>query len=121
MAAEQVVASWLAAAKEGNTQKLRQLLKVHPGLLHSRGEGTPDAVIGNTAAHWAAAKGHQPALCFLLEQGTPVHTRNNGDSTALHCAVLNKHAECIRELVAAGADPLITDEFGDSPRSLAEV
>ena len=38
------------------------LLAADASLIGYRGKGTPDGNIGNTAAHWAAAKGHAAAL-----------------------------------------------------------
>ena len=78
--------AWLFAAKVGEAAQLQQLLAAEPHLLAFAGAGTPDQVIGNTATHWAASKGHVAALEVLLRAGADVHARNNGDSTPLHCA-----------------------------------
>ena len=107
------------AAKHGDAAKLSSLLVSDTSLLDYRGEGTADAVIGNSAVHWAAAKGHSDALAVLLEAGGDVAARNKGDSTPLSSAVVAGHASCVLLLLKANADPNEQDEFGDSPLSLA--
>ena len=103
-------AEFFEAAKEGNSEKLRSLLAAHPSLLSYRGAGTADAVLGNSAVHWAAAKGRVEALSVLLASGGDVHARNKGDSTPLSSAVTNGHATCVRLLLEARASPLEEDD-----------
>ena len=112
--------AWLFAAKVGEAAQLQQLLAAEPHLLAFAGAGTPDQVIGNTATHWAASKGHVAALEVLLRAGADVHARNNGDSTPLHCAALSNQLDCAAVLLQHGADAALQDEFGDSPLSLAQ-
>ena len=114
--------AFLAAAKAGDAEKLSALLGASSSpasLLTYQGAGTPDATCGNTATHWAAAKGHKITLAKLLGAGADAMALNNGDSTPLQGAVLNGHGDCARLLLGAGADPNRQDEFGDSPLSLA--
>ncbi len=116
-------ADFLAAAKDGDVDRLRTLLSAADAassLVRYRGEGTPDAVVGNTALHWAAAKGHAKCIDALIAAGADTHGRNNGDSTPLQAAVLNGHDECVAALLRARADPTLADEWGDSPLSLAK-
>jgi tetratricopeptide (TPR) repeat protein len=112
----------LLSAKNGADAELDQLLTQSGDAdrLSYRGAGTPDAVVGNTALHWASAKGHEACVSLLLAAGADVHARNNGDSTALHSAAISGHAACARILVGARADPNLADEYGDSPLKLAE-
>ena len=112
---------FLQAVKDNQIHYVRNLIreKKHT-LLNTRGQGTTDEALGNTAAHWAAAKGHEQLLDELLSAGLDVHTRNNADSTPLHSAALNNHIGCVRILRKHGADPHLQDEFGDSPMSVAE-
>ena len=120
MPASESAQAWLFAAKVGEAAQLQQLLAAEPQLLAFAGAGTPDQVIGNTATHWAASKGHVAALEVLLRAGADVHARNNGDSTPLHCAALSNQLDCASVLLRHGADARVQDEFGDSPLSLAQ-
>ena len=120
MGASESEQAWLFAAKVGEAAQLQQLLAAEPHLLAFAGAGTPDQVIGNTATHWAASKGHVAALEVLLRAGADVHARNNGDSTPLHCAALSNQLDCAGVLLQHGADAALQDEFGDSPLSLAQ-
>ena len=112
--------SFLELAKVGDVAGLQAALAADSSLIGFRGKGTSDAVVGNTATHWAAAKNQPAALAFLLKSGADPHATNNGDSTPLATAVMSGHAECCRVLCEAGANPVLADEFGDSPISLAE-
>jgi len=113
--------AFLQAAKEGDAAALHRMLDAEgAALLEFRGAGTLDAVSGNTAAHWAASRGHTAALEVLLGAGAPVGAVNHGGSTALQTAVLNGHAQAVRVLRAHGADPAAPDEFGDSALDLAQ-
>jgi hypothetical protein len=112
--------AWLLAAKQGSLASLQQLLQQHPGLLHYQGQGTSYGFSGNSALHWAAAKGHGACTVWLLQQGADVHLRNNAGSTALHSAVNNRQQGTAKVLVLqGGADVSALDCFGESPRSLA--
>lgn len=113
-------AAFLSAAKCGDETALLRLLSEDRSLLHFSGKGTSDAVIGSTALHWAAAKGHAGALKLLINEKADVHARNNGDSTPLASACLSNHPVCARLLLEAGASATLADEFGDTPFSLAK-
>ena len=75
---------------------------------------------GNSALHWAVAKGHSDATRMLLKAGADPNCCNNGGRTALHSAVCNKQIGMIRILVVeGGADPQVQDMDGDTPRDSA--
>lgn len=114
------MSAFFAACKAGDTAAVSRLLAADATLLSFRGAGTADAVVGNTAAHWASAKGQVDVLRLLIAAGADMAARNNGDTTPLGSAAMNNHVECARVLMGAGADPRLADDFGDSPLSLAE-
>ena len=99
-------AAFLSAAKCGDETALLRLLSEDRSLLHFSGKGTSDAVIGSTALHWAAAKGHAGALKLLINEKADVHARNNGDSTPLASACLSNHPVCARLLLETVSEDL---------------
>ena len=61
----------------------------------------------------AVAIGATEVVDYLLEQGAPVDSRSfAGGSTALHVAVHRDHHDLVPRLLAAGADPKVTDANG---------
>jgi Ankyrin repeats (3 copies) len=77
--------------------------------------------------HWPAANGNEEILSYLLSvlgsnqhlvEGTaqPVSSlvdhKNKNGNTPLHWAAVNGHISCVKALVAAGADPAITNDAG---------
>jgi ankyrin repeat protein len=85
-------------------------------------------VYRGTALTWAAAKGRVRAVRRLLELGAGVDVRGtfggpgHGEgTTALHHAAEGGHLEVIEVLLAAGADPAVTDDvYGATPAGWAE-
>mmetsp|Transcript_29766 Transcript_29766/g.41102 ORF Transcript_29766/g.41102 Transcript_29766/m.41102 type:complete len:208 (-) Transcript_29766:32-655(-) len=51
----------------------------------------------------------------LFETGVSVNSLGSEGDTALHLAALHGHNECVRLLLAAGADPQPVDEDGGTP------
>jgi Ankyrin repeats (3 copies) len=81
-----------------------------PGVAHA----------GNTALHWAAAKGHEAAACWLLQRGALANAPNAAGRTALHSAVANRAERLLPLLVLnGGADLLLRDADGQTPRDWA--
>ncbi|MGP1438290.1 MAG: ankyrin repeat domain-containing protein [Treponema sp.] len=70
---------------------------------------------GMTALHVASSKGYLGFVKHLIEQGCPVNAKNAANSTALHEAVRKGNTSCVSVLLSNGADPTITDSFGNSP------
>ncbi len=63
---------------------------------------------GSTAVHSAAFQGNAAALLILVPSQMEAANQGVGkydNSTPLHFAALTEHAECVRILLAAGADP----------------
>ncbi|KAF6252434.1 ankyrin repeat-containing domain protein [Scenedesmus sp. NREL 46B-D3] len=109
--------SWLDAARAGDLRLLQAMAATYPQLLAYCGLGTSYALIGNSALHWCAAKGHMHCLEWLLQQGAArVSTlRNQADATALHTAAEHGQAACARLLVLrGGADVQQLDGLGQS-------
>jgi ankyrin repeat protein len=96
--------------------------------LASHGAVLDADVYRGTALTWAAAKGRVRAVRRLLELGAGVDVRGtfggpgHGEgTTALHHAAEGGHLEVIEVLLAAGADPAVTDEvYGATPAGWAE-
>ena len=104
--------AWFAAAKCGDVEELCALHAQHAALLHVQGPG-----VGHTALHWAAAKGHVSAVCWLLAQpGTDVNARNACQSTAVHAAATHGHEDVVRVLLRrTGCDAAAVNEDDDTP------
>ncbi len=77
---------------------------------------------GSTPMHEAAGGdwGNQTAIRTLLELGADVGSIDDGGNTPLVFAAYNGEVECIRLLLAAGADPTKKNERGDDARDAAE-
>jgi hypothetical protein len=75
---------------------------------------------GNSPLLWASATGSVEAVGLLLDHGAAVNLRNPFDcATALHRAAANGHLGVVRNLLAKGADPELTDQHGDTALGLA--
>lgn len=117
--------AWLEAARRGDQQSMEGMggAVVHKAaripLLSYRGEGTSLGMIGHSALHWAAAKGHAPLASWLIGARADVELRNNAASTPLHTAAANGKMDIARILLAAGARTDTSDSEGKSPRDVA--
>jgi len=106
-----ILARWFAAAKSGDADILRDMLREDPSLLHARSSG-----LGHTAAHWAAAKGHADVVAWLVDaRGYEVDFPNACGATALHAAAANGWEECVSVLLSLGASVDAEDEIGETP------
>ena len=62
----------------------------------------------------------QPGVTVLLARGARINDSANDGQTALHYAVLRRDLAMVRTLIAAGANPDLTDNVsGKTPRDLA--
>jgi Ankyrin repeats (many copies) len=75
---------------------------------------------GNTALHWAAAKGHEATSRWLLQHGAIADAPNAAGRSALHSAIANR-AERLPALLVleGGASPMLGDDDNQSPRDMA--
>lgn len=77
---------------------------------------------GFTALHVAARCGHLLVVRELLEAGTPVDVRSTPTgTTALHLAAGFLRLDCLGELLAQGADPLVRNKRGKFPSDLVGI
>ncbi|XP_041980641.1 serine/threonine-protein phosphatase 6 regulatory ankyrin repeat subunit B-like [Aricia agestis] len=74
---------------------------------------------GVTALQMACAQGCRGIVEHLLAHGADVHLQNNVGSSALHAACAADAQEIVELLVASGADPALTDQWSQSPVSVA--
>lgn len=97
--------------KENNIEKVKNL---------QRGEMMEKDENGMTLLHWAADRGHQEIVKYLLEQKLDVNAQDSEGQTALHFAASCSHLEVIRVLLDHGGDPTIQDADGLQPEECAE-
>ena len=76
---------------------------------------------GYTPLHEAAAGGKPVVLRYLLDLtgNANVNCQANSGYTPLHLAASNGHSQCVRELLAHGADISCVDEYGKTPKQAA--
>ena len=90
----------LDAARAGDTEAVRALLRSGAQVNAARGDGI-------TALHLAAEHGHAAAARELLDVGAAVDPGTRiGRYTPLHLAARGGHADVVSLLLEAGADPL---------------
>ncbi|BDD59473.1 hypothetical protein MPDQ_002967 [Monascus purpureus] len=85
---------------------------------------------GSCLLHFPAANGNLEILSYLLQilysssefsaKKSIVNHGNHSGNTPLHWAALNTHLECVKALVAAGADISIKNDAGHDAVFLAE-
>jgi hypothetical protein len=109
-----VLRRWFSAAKAGEMVALRTMVGRWPPLLTIASAG-----VGNTALHWAAAKGHASAVRLLIQSGAPVEQRNESGATPLHSAAANGQLPAARALLSAGAHHAVADYAEQTPHTAA--
>ena len=72
--------------------------------------------LSNTASHAS-----RDTISTLIEVDADVNARRIDGATCLHVAVSSERADVIPLLLAAGADPAIPDENGQTPDQLAQT
>lgn len=75
----------------------------------------------DTPLEYAVGDDKREAVAALLEAGADVNHQDVSGRTFLHSAVFGKHVNILRMLLAAGADPTITDIKGQTPFDVARA
>ena len=136
------------AARDGNTEAIRKLLKAganieardnKPGgtaLIVAAGNGQTEAIrvlldagadieardnVGWTALMWAAKNGQTGVIRELVKAGADIEARNNDGGTVLVAAVANGQLGAIRMLMKAGADIEARGDTGGTVLMVAVV
>jgi hypothetical protein len=71
-----------------------------------------------TIAHLCALSGYTRLLTEVIDWGIDLDVRDVCGLTALHCAYLHEHWDCVRVLKEAGANEYIMDNQGRTPREM---
>ena len=102
----------ILAAREGHLACL-ELLIASGANLHVRERRSNYGDSGRNAFHWAAIRGHQDCLAFLLAQDKSLlNKRAKSGRTALHYAAEMGRLDCVRFLIAYRADlSVLTEEI----------
>ena len=106
---------FLDAAMGGRVEDLAAMFSVNETIIHFRGTG-----LGQSALHWAAAKGHTKAVKWLLDNGAIIDAKNGNSSTPLHAAAAAGHTEAVLYLLERGASVTERDDDGKSGEQIAE-
>ncbi len=97
------------AARSGDLEKVKALLKTNPGLVFSTDNG------GDTVLHSAAIYGRKDVVELLLAAKADVNARNNDGVTPLAWAAQEGYKEVAELLLAKGADVNAKDNDGHTP------
>ena len=89
-------------------------------LLHAEADPNVQVHNGDTCLQKAVRLGSVALLACLLEHNADVNATGRLRRTALHSAVVQGDAECVRALLRAGAEVGLRDSNGKTPVDLAE-
>jgi len=102
----------IKAAKNGQVNRLKELLTGDPGLINARDKD------GSTPLHCATWKGQEDVVALLLNAGADVNAHNENDhwgTTPLHAAAHANQAAIAQMLIDRGADTNAKDREGRTP------
>lgn len=97
---------WFNAVKVGDLTKIENLLRINKDLLRAKDDNQMAAL------HWAADRGNEQVVEFLLETGADIKVQDYDGQTPLHYAVSCSHCKTVEVLLERGADPSIADYEG---------
>ena len=100
-------ADLLAAARSGDHEAVRALLKKKADVNAAEADGT-------TALHWAVRAGDAASVAALIRAGANVNAANRYEMTPLALAAVNGDAPVIGALLDAGADPNFARADGET-------
>jgi hypothetical protein len=101
------------AAKSGNVETVKALLKDNPNLVSSKDS------YGAVPLHWAALNGHEDVAKLLLANNAAIDVRESNGQTPLHLAVFNHYNDVVQLLLVNKADVNAKSNNGTTPLSLA--
>jgi Ankyrin repeats (3 copies)/Ankyrin repeat len=104
------------AVREGNSSKVKALLKRNPKLVFSQ-----DLPRGWTPLHWAAYEGDRPIAALLLTYHAAVNGKDLAGRTPLHLAAQNTGKGVAELLLANKAEVNAKNNFGDTPLHYAAI
>ncbi len=102
----------MLAAREGQPEALREILKHNPRLNRINKNGY-------TALHIAVISGNTTCVELLVEHGIDINIKSKGEDTALHKAILQQNPEMVELLLKKGANPNIDNGRSYRPIDLA--
>jgi len=101
------------AAKAGDLEKIKALLKDNPELVFSKDTN------GATSLHAAAAIGHKDVAELLLAHKAEVNAKENDGATPLHVAACEGHKDVVKLLLANEAEANAKDNNSRTPLAWA--
>jgi ankyrin repeat protein len=102
------------AARIGDLEKVRALIKENPDLIFSTDSK------GDTPLHWASCNSHKEVIEFLLANKANINAVDSGGLTPLHCAVGGYDRKDVAELLLANrADINAKNSIGWTPLHFA--
>ena len=108
------------AAKSGDLDKVKALLKANPDLIFSRGITNADPRLKDgTPLHIAALYGQKEVAKLLLANKTDVNAKDNYGATPLLWAALQGHEDVAELLLASNADVNAEWKDGMTPLNFA--
>ena len=109
--------------QDGNLVRIKAFVDdIDPQVLDDK-LGHRIGTFGYTPLHNAVVSGKPEVLHYLLEKtkNANVNCRANSGYTPLHLAASSGHGKCVKTLLEHGADISCVDEYGKTPKQMAEL